>query len=130
MSQTIGCAFDHPKESTVDGDWRFSGKCAGAFRKRGLLVGGQILLAPLSEALKTLGVQHLDVVIRHPRTGFSRFTDNGWTPVSREMLPKQATLVFAKDVRTCRVVIDARRIDPRSSSATELVTSSNAPSSG
>ncbi len=79
MSQTIGCAFDHPKESTVDGDWRFSGKCAGAFRKRGLLVGGQIQFAPFSEALNALGVQHLDVVIRHPRTGFSRFTDNGWT---------------------------------------------------
>ena len=79
MSQTIGCAFDHPKESTVDGDWRFSGKCVGAFRKRGLLVGGQIQFAPLIEALKALGVEHLDVVIRHPRTGFSRFTDNGWT---------------------------------------------------
>jgi Zn-dependent protease with chaperone function len=75
----MGCAFDNPKESTVDGDRRFSGKCAGAFRKRGLLVGGQIQFAPLSEALKALGVEHLDVIIRHPRTGFSRFTDGGWT---------------------------------------------------
>ena len=79
ISQTMGCAFDHPKESTLDGDWRFAAKCAGALRKRGLLVGGQIQFAPLSDALKALGVESLDVVIRHPRAGFSRFTDNGWT---------------------------------------------------
>jgi Zn-dependent protease with chaperone function len=79
ISQTIDCAFDNPHESKIDGEWKFAAKCAGAFRKRGLLVGGQIRFAPLSEALKALGVESLDVVIRHPRTGFSRFTDNGWT---------------------------------------------------
>jgi len=78
MSQAVGCAFNNPKDREVEGDWKFSGACQGAFRKRGLLIGGQIEFAPLMALLKEAGVKHLDVTIRHPRTGFSRFTDNGW----------------------------------------------------
>ena len=78
MNQVIGCSFENPKDRDVEGDWIFAGRCAGAFRKRGLLVGGEIQFAPLMEVLKEAGVQKLDVTIRHPRTGFSRITENGW----------------------------------------------------
>ncbi len=78
LSQVLGCAFPDPKESDMEGDRTFSGRCAHAFRKRGLLVGGQLEFAPLMNVLKTAGVDGVDVVIRHPRTGFSRFLDNGW----------------------------------------------------
>jgi len=78
MNRVIGCSFENPKDRNVEGDWIFSGRCAGAFRKRGLLVGGQILFTPLMEVLKEASVEKLDVTIRHPRTGFSRITDSGW----------------------------------------------------
>jgi Zn-dependent protease with chaperone function len=78
LSQVLGCGFADPKESDMEGDRTFSGSCAHAFRKRGLLVGGQLEFAPLMNVLKTAGVDGVDVVIRHPRTGFSRFLDNGW----------------------------------------------------
>jgi hypothetical protein len=54
----------------------------------------------------------------------ARFAENGWRETHREMLPKLAKLTFTKDVRTCRVDIDARRVDPQSSSASLTVTSS------
>ena len=79
MGQVLGCAFENPKDKEVAGGWVFAGRCAGAFRKRGLLVGGQIEFAPLMEVLKHANVERVDVTIRHPRTGFSRFTENGWT---------------------------------------------------
>jgi Zn-dependent protease with chaperone function len=78
MSRTLGCAFANPKEFEVDGDWKFSGACAGAFRKRGLLIGGRIEFAPLMAVLKDWEIERIEVTIRHPRTGFSRFTDDGW----------------------------------------------------
>ena len=79
MNELAGCKFENPKDRDVEGDRIFSGRCAGAFRKRGLLVGGRLQFGPLMEALKAAKVERLDVAIRHPRTGFSRLTDNGWT---------------------------------------------------
>jgi Zn-dependent protease with chaperone function len=78
MSRVLGCEFNNPKDREVDGDWKFSGACAGAFRKRGLLIGGEIEFPPLMALLKEANIEHVAVTIRHPRTGFSRFTDNGW----------------------------------------------------
>jgi Zn-dependent protease with chaperone function len=78
ISQAVGCAFNNPKDREVDGDWKFSGACQGAFRKRGLLIGGGLEFAPLMAILKKAGVKRLDVAIRHPRTAFSQFTDNSW----------------------------------------------------
>ena len=88
ISQALGCNFENPKDRDVAGDWVFSGRCAGAFRKRGLLVGGQIQFGLLVGALKGTGVERMAVIIRHPRTGFSRMAENGWaletTPQSFE----------------------------------------------
>ena len=79
IERLVGCAFDNPKDREIEGDWVFSGRCAGAFRKRGLLVGGQFDFAPLMEILKHSNVERLDVIVRHPRSGFSQFLDSGWT---------------------------------------------------
>jgi Zn-dependent protease with chaperone function len=79
IERLAGCAFDNPKDREIEGDWIFSGRCAGAFRKRGLLVGGQFDFAPLMGILKHSNVERLDVIVRHPRSGFSQFLDSGWT---------------------------------------------------
>ena len=78
INQLMGCAFANPKDRAVEGDWVFSGRCAGAFLRRGLLVGGQIQFAPLMQLLKDADVERLDVTVRHPRTGFAQFTETGW----------------------------------------------------
>jgi hypothetical protein len=54
----------------------------------------------------------------------TRYSNDGWELVEERLLPKQADLRFAKDSRIVRVIIDARRIDPWSSSATVRVASS------
>jgi len=79
MAQVAGCLFVNPKDREANGDWVFSGRCSGALLKRGLLIGGQLRFAPLLQFLKQAGVDKLDVVIRHPRTAFSAFTESGWT---------------------------------------------------
>jgi len=79
IEQLVGCTFDNAKDREFEGDWIFSGRCAGAFRKRGLLVGGQLHFAPLMEILKQAEVERLEVMVRHPRSGFSQFMDSGWT---------------------------------------------------
>ncbi len=79
INQLLGCTFENPKDREVDGDWVFAGRCDGAFRRRGLQVGGQIQFAPLMQSLKEANVQRLDVIIRHPRTGAARFTEAGWS---------------------------------------------------
>ena len=88
MNQLLGCAFENPKDREVDGDWVFSGRCDGAFLRRGLLVGGHIQFGPLMQVLKGAEVERVDVTIRHPRTGFAQFTESGWsletTPQSLE----------------------------------------------
>src|SRR4029077_20366688 len=38
-----------------------------------------IQFAPLMQSLKEANVQRLDVIIRHPRTGATRFTEAGWS---------------------------------------------------
>ena len=88
MNQLLGCTFENPKDREVDGDWVFSGRCDGAFLRRGLLVGGHIQFGPLMQVLKGAEVERVDVTIRHPRTGFAQFTESGWsletTPQSLE----------------------------------------------
>ena len=78
MSQVMGCEFRSAREGDADGDRIFRDQCPGAFLKKGLLVGGTIQFSPLIELLKKAKVKRLDVTIRHPRTGFARFTENGW----------------------------------------------------
>jgi len=51
MQHLLGCAFDNPKDRDVDGDWIFAGRCGGAFRKRRLLVAGELQFTPLMEIL-------------------------------------------------------------------------------
>ena len=79
MRQVMGCEFSGMKETEGEGDRIFSARCAHAFLKRGLLVGGHVQLAPLMELLKQANVPSLDAVIRHPRTAFSQFDDSTWT---------------------------------------------------
>jgi len=79
MDQLLGCTFENPKDREVDGDWVFSGRCDGAFLRRGLLVGGHIQFGPLLQVLNSAQVQRLDIAIRHPRAGFAQFTEAGWT---------------------------------------------------
>jgi len=78
IEHLAGCAFDNPKDREVEGDWIFSGRCAGAFLKRGLLVGGQLDFAPLMEILTRAKIDRLEVTVRHPRSGFSQIVDSGW----------------------------------------------------
>ncbi len=112
MEQMLGCAFDHPKDRNVEGDWIFSGRCAGAFRKRGLLVGGQLQFAPLMEALKQADVQHLDVVVRHPLSGFSRVMDTGWTlEPTAQSLEYTKTLTAASPAPQVRMAFGYRLIN-------------------
>lgn len=51
----------------------------------------------------------------------TRFEEDGWRLVEKSISAKRAALTFAKDSRTTRIDIDARRIDPGSSSATVRV---------
>lgn len=51
----------------------------------------------------------------------TRYRNDGWQLAEERLLPKQADLRFTKDTRTVRVIIDGRRIDPWSSSATVRV---------
>jgi Zn-dependent protease with chaperone function len=112
MNQVMGCSFENPKDLDVDGDRIFSGRCEGAFRKRGLLIGGQIQFAPLMEVLKQAEVQRLDVVIRHPRTGFSQFTDNGWTlETTSQSLEYAKTLTPASSPGNIRLAFGYRPIN-------------------
>lgn len=79
MHQALGCELTGVKETDAGGDRIFSARCSHAFLKRGLLVGGQVQLAPLMEVLKQANVPALDAAIRHPRTAFSQFGDSTWT---------------------------------------------------
>jgi Zn-dependent protease with chaperone function len=79
MRQMMSCDVTNVKETDGEGDRIFSARCAHAFLKRGLLVGGRVQLAPLMEVLKQANVPSLDTVIRHPRTAFSKFDDTTWT---------------------------------------------------
>ena len=62
IEHLAGCGFDNPKDREIEGDWIFSGRCKGAFRKRGLLVGGQLNFAPLMEILKQANVDRIEVI--------------------------------------------------------------------
>lgn len=79
MRQVMACGLSGVKETDSEDGHIFSGRCAHAFLKRGLLVGGHVQLAPLMEVLKQADIPALDAVIRHPRTAFSQFGDAGWT---------------------------------------------------
>ncbi len=78
ISQALGCALTGVKENDAEGDRLFSAHCEHALSKRGLLVAGQIQLAPLMEVLKQANVDAVDASIVHPRTAFSEFGDAGW----------------------------------------------------
>jgi Zn-dependent protease with chaperone function len=96
INQLLGCTFENPKDRGVDGDWIFSGRCAGAFRRRGLLVGGQIQFAPLMQVLKDAEVERVDVIVRHPRTGAAQFTETGWAlETSPQSIEYSKTLTVA-----------------------------------
>jgi Zn-dependent protease with chaperone function len=79
IEQMLQCPLENAKERAADGDWVASAHCAQAFRKKGLLVGGTIGLMPLAAQLKRANVLRIEATIRHPRTGFSRLVENGWT---------------------------------------------------
>jgi len=96
INQLMGCTFENPKDRAVDGDWVFSGRCDGAFRRRGLLVGGQIQFAPLMQVLKDAEVARVDVIVRHPRTGAAQFTETGWaTETTPQSIEYAKTLTVA-----------------------------------
>jgi Zn-dependent protease with chaperone function len=112
IEHLVGCAFDNPKDREVEGDWIFSGRCAGAFRKRGLLVGGQLQFAPLMEVLKLAKVERLEVTVRHPRSGFSRFLDSGWTiETTAQSVEYTKTLTPASPVPPVRLAFGYRLIN-------------------
>ncbi|MBZ5595774.1 MAG: M48 family metalloprotease [Acidobacteriia bacterium] len=112
ISQVLGCNFENPKDRDVAGDWVFSGRCAGAFRKRGLLVGGQFQFAPLVEALKEAQVERLDVIIRHPRTGSSRLAENGWAlETTAQSLEYTKTLATSAPVSQIHLAFGYRPIN-------------------
>ena len=79
MDRVMSCRLTSVKETDGGGDHAFSARCAHAFLKRGLLVGGHVQLAPLMEVLKQANVPELDAVIRLPRTAFYHFGDATWT---------------------------------------------------
>ena len=79
LEQMLQCPLEDTKERDADGDWVASARCAQAFRKKGLLVGGTIALTPLAAQLKQANVLRIEATIRHPHTGFSQFVENSWT---------------------------------------------------
>jgi Zn-dependent protease with chaperone function len=95
VSQLLGCRLEDVKDRTADDDRLFSARCAAAFRKKGLLVGGEIKLAPVLGVLRQAGVNRLAVVIRHPHTGFARLTDSGWT-----IDPTAQSVEYSKSLET------------------------------
>lgn len=112
IHQVLGCNFENPKDRDVAGDWVFSGRCAGAFRKRGLLVGGQMQFASLVGVLKDAEVEHLDVIIRHPRTGFSQFAENGWAlDTTPQSLDYTKTLTVAEPAPQIHLAFGYRPIN-------------------
>jgi hypothetical protein len=112
MSQLIGCALENVKDHEVGGDWIFSGRCRSAFRKRGLLIGGRFHFAPLMQVLHQANVDRLDVVIRHPRTGFSRITDNGWSlDASTQLLEYTKSLATAAQPPLVRLAFGYRLVN-------------------
>lgn len=95
ISRLLGCTLEDVKDRNADDDRLFSARCARAFRKKGLLVGGEIKPAPLLGVLREAGVERLEVLIRHPRTGFSRLTDNGWA-----LEPTAQAVEYTKSLET------------------------------
>ncbi|PYT35418.1 MAG: hypothetical protein DMG58_02220 [Acidobacteria bacterium] len=112
IEHLAGCGFDNPKDREIEGDWIFSGSCAGAFRKRGLLVGGQLDFAPLMEILKQAKVDRIEVIVRHPRSGFSQFLDSGWTiETTAQSIEYRKTLTPAPLVPPVRLAFGYRLIN-------------------
>ncbi len=103
MREVMSCNLMNVRESDGEGDHIFSARCAHAFLKRGLLVGGQVKLAPLTEVLKQANVPVLDMTVRHPRTAFSEFEDSGWkletSPQSVEYSKHLSSADRAPDIR-------------------------------
>ena len=79
LEQMLQCPLENAKERDADGDWVASARCAQAFRKKGLLVGGTLGLTPLVAQLKQSKVLRIEATIRHPRTGYSQLLESGWT---------------------------------------------------
>jgi len=103
MRQLMSCDLTNVKETDGEGDRMLSARCAHAFLKRGLLVGGHVQLASLMEVLKQANVPSLDAVIRHPRTAFSQFDDSSWTlntsPQSLEYTKHLSSADSGPDIR-------------------------------
>jgi len=103
MRQVMSCDVTNVRETDGEGDRIFSARCAHAFLKRGLLVGGHVQLAPLMEVLKQANVPELDTVIRHPRTAFSQFDDPTWTlnasPQALEYTKRLSSADSGPDIR-------------------------------
>ena len=85
-------------------------------REGSTLTGGDFLLAG--------SVEHLQKSVD---TTVERFTSAGWKETSRQMQWALAVLEFSKGPRTCRVEIDARRVDPRMSKTVMRVAVATAP---
>jgi len=112
IKHLAGCAFDNPKDREVEGDWLFSGRCTGAFLKRGLLVGGQLDFGPLMEVLQRAKIDRLDVIVRHPRSGFSQIVDSGWaTETTAQSAEYSKTLTPAAIVPPVRLAFGYRPIN-------------------
>jgi len=103
MRHVMSCNFSSVKETESEGGHIFSARCEHAFLKRGLLVGGHVRLAPLTELLKQANVPALDAVIRLPRTAFSQFADSSWaldaSPQSLEYTKHLSSADPGPDVR-------------------------------
>jgi Zn-dependent protease with chaperone function len=112
IERLVGCAFDNPKDREIEGDWIFSGRCAGAFRKRGLLVGGQLDFAPLMEILQPAKVERIEVLVRHPRSGFSQLLDSGWTiETTAQSVEYRKTLTPVSPIPPIRLAFGYRLIN-------------------
>ena len=64
LEQMLQCPLEDAKERDADDDWVASARCAQAFRKKGLLVGGTIALTPLVAQLKQANVLRIEEIGR------------------------------------------------------------------
>jgi len=78
IERLAGCVFDSPKTARLRATGSF-GRCAGAFRKRGLLVAGPTQFRTPDGNSQASQGGRLEVIVRHPRSGFPAISGHCWT---------------------------------------------------
>jgi hypothetical protein len=91
LNAALGQQLRGPIIQSSPSVWFLRADGVEVFRRRGLMVEGEVNLAPLLEELRPLGVDFLEVSIHHPPAGFTEGSEamslsGGWSDTEYEFI--------------------------------------------